>query len=271
MNQGGEPGHDDYGLPRVDVEIPDDARELDRDVQAYHRELRALRRRERSRRWRAPLQRPGALLPLIAGCLLVAMLSGMVLTMFSANTYISGISGNSRTSGSSGSSGFAGRRPPATSPAYRSAPSTSATPPASTTLPDRTITVRGQPVALRTLTSAALAIIPTACRCLSALRELLTQAKRAGVPVYLIASPDSRAAITKLAASSKGAWIATDAGNVLAAAYHPVGLTMLLVDYRGAVTVAPGLLTRLQLARRLAGLVQGAGPGGQHPRTPRGG
>ena len=93
MNQGGEPAHDDYGLPRVDIEIPDDARELDRDVQAYHRELRALRRIERSNRWRAPLRKSGMLVPLIAGCLVLAMIGGMVLTMFSANPNFAGIAG----------------------------------------------------------------------------------------------------------------------------------------------------------------------------------
>ncbi len=272
MNQGGEPGHDDYGLPRVDVEIPDDARELDRDVQAYYRELRALRRHQRSLRWRAPLQRPGALLPLIAGCLLVAMLSGMVLTMFSANT---DISGDSR---------FTSQQRPATSPARRSAggagpsgssvspgsrashqastaPSAPATRLAGRTLPDRTIIVAGQPVALRTLTSAALAIIPGTCHCAAALRELIAQAEQADVPVYLIVSPGNRAAIARLAASSgsPGAQVATDKAHVLAAVYHPVGLTVLLVDYRGSVTVAPLPLTSLQWARRLAGLVRSAG------------
>lgn len=253
MNQGGEPGHDDYGLPRVHIEIPDDARELDRDVQAYYRELRAVRRRERSRRWRAPFQRPGALLPLVVGCLLVAMLSGMVLTMFSANTDISG---------------FTNQQSPISvarhsmSSAVPSAPASRA---AIATLPNRTITVAGQPVALRTLAKAALAIIPAACRCAPALRELLAQAEQADVPVYLIAEPGSRAAIARLIASSgsQGAMLATDTGNVLAAAYHhPVDLTVLLVDYRGAVTVAPGLLTPPELARRLVSLVRGAGAGG---------
>ena len=39
MNTGGDQGRDDYGLPPVDIEVPDDARELARDVQAYRREL----------------------------------------------------------------------------------------------------------------------------------------------------------------------------------------------------------------------------------------
>jgi hypothetical protein len=250
VNQGGEPGHDDYGLPRIDIEIPDDARELDRDVQAYYRELRALRRRQRSRRWRAPLQRPGALLPLIAGCLLVAMLSGMVLTMFSANTNISG------------TSGFASQKPPAASHPRRSAPTTPANGQTGAMLPDRTIIVANEPVALHTLSSVALAIIPPTCGCIAALRELIAQAERARVPVYLIASPNNRAAVTRLAASSRGAMLATDTRGVLTAEYHPVGLTLLLVDYRGTVTVTSGSLPGPELARRLAGLNSGVGLGG---------
>ena len=38
MNPGGESGWDE---PPLDIQIPDDARELERDVLAYHRELRA--------------------------------------------------------------------------------------------------------------------------------------------------------------------------------------------------------------------------------------
>ena len=42
VNLGGEPERDDSGLPPVDIVVPDDARELERDVQAYRREQRAL-------------------------------------------------------------------------------------------------------------------------------------------------------------------------------------------------------------------------------------
>jgi hypothetical protein len=272
VNQGGEPGHDDYGLPRIDIEVPDDARELDRDVQAYYRELRALRRHQRSRRWRAPIRRSGVLMPLVAGCLLVAMLSGMVLTMFSANSYISGLTGQ-QTRGAGGAGHGPGASHGATAPTMSASgqrpASSSAGGPGSWAptlragafLPDRTIAVAGRPVALRTLTSAALAIIPAACRCALAVRELLAEAGKVGVAVYLIGPPGSRAAMAKLAASSRPrtALMATDTGNVLAAAYHPVGLTVLLVDYRGIVTVSPGLLRGPQLARRLASLIR---PGG---------
>ena len=82
MNIGGDPGWDEYGLPPVDIEIPDDARELDRDVQAYHRELRAQRWRARTRLLRGPLGRDGMVLPLLAGCLALTLLAGTLLTVF---------------------------------------------------------------------------------------------------------------------------------------------------------------------------------------------
>jgi hypothetical protein len=84
VNLGGDPERDDFGLPPVDIEIPDDARDLDRDVQAYHRELRAQRRRLRARRLHGPLTRDGMVLPLLAGCLVLALISGTLLTLFSA-------------------------------------------------------------------------------------------------------------------------------------------------------------------------------------------
>ena len=52
MNPGGGSGWDE---PPLDIQIPDDARELDRDVLAYHRELRAKRRRDWLRRLAGPL------------------------------------------------------------------------------------------------------------------------------------------------------------------------------------------------------------------------
>ena len=84
MNIGGDPGRDDYGLPPVDIEIPDDARELERDVQAYHRELRAQRWRRRTSRLAVPLTRDGLVLPLLAGCLALTLLAGTLLTVFSS-------------------------------------------------------------------------------------------------------------------------------------------------------------------------------------------
>ena len=258
MNQGGEAGHDDYGLPHVDIEVPDDARELYRDVQAYYRELRALRRHQRSRRLRAPFHQSGMTLPLIAGCLVLAMIAGMVVTMFSAN--LSGITGrgssssapahrSSHTASASSSQAASGA---AAAPSGLVAPSQAS----NARLPSKTISVAGKPLALRTLSSTALAIIPVNCGCVAALRQLLMQARTAGIAVYLVGTRGSSIAqLTRLVGGPvKGAQpavVATDLGDVLASEYRPVGLTVLLVDSRGLVKEEPGLRPGLQLERQL--------------------
>ena len=71
MSFASEPGRDDGNLPPVNVVIPDDARELDRDVLAYRREMRANRRRQRFLRIFQPFRTPevgghAAIIPLIA-------------------------------------------------------------------------------------------------------------------------------------------------------------------------------------------------------------
>jgi hypothetical protein len=78
---GGEPGRDDSGLPPVNVEIPDDARELDRDVIAYRRELRVRRRRALLRRIFGPFMNPGTAVPLIAICAALSMIAGALLSV----------------------------------------------------------------------------------------------------------------------------------------------------------------------------------------------
>lgn len=81
MRPDGDPEHDDYGLPKVDVVIPDDARELERDLIAYRREERRKRRQARLRRVVRPFGRFGVAVPLIAGALLIALISGTLLTV----------------------------------------------------------------------------------------------------------------------------------------------------------------------------------------------
>ena len=78
MNPGGGSGWDE---PPLDVQIPDDARELDRDVIAYHRELRARRRRRRLRRLTAPFSGQGTLMPLLASILAVCLVAGAMLSV----------------------------------------------------------------------------------------------------------------------------------------------------------------------------------------------
>jgi hypothetical protein len=78
VNPGGGSGWDE---PPLDVQIPDDARELDRDVIAYHRELRARRRRRRLRRLTAPFSGQGTLMPLLASILAVCLVAGAMLSV----------------------------------------------------------------------------------------------------------------------------------------------------------------------------------------------
>jgi hypothetical protein len=85
VNPGGGSGWDEAPLG---IQIPDDARELDRDVLAYHRELRAQRRRNRLRRLTSPFSGPGTVMPLLASILAVCLVAGAMLSVatFSPST-----------------------------------------------------------------------------------------------------------------------------------------------------------------------------------------
>jgi hypothetical protein len=78
VNPGDGSGWDE---PPLDIQIPDDARELERDVLAYHRELRAQRRRHRLRRLTRPLRGPGTVMPLLASILAVCLVAGAMLSV----------------------------------------------------------------------------------------------------------------------------------------------------------------------------------------------
>jgi hypothetical protein len=78
VNSGGGSGRDE---PPLDIQIPDDARELARDVLAYHRELRARRRRSRLRRLVRPFARQGTVMPLLASILAVCLVAGAMLSV----------------------------------------------------------------------------------------------------------------------------------------------------------------------------------------------
>jgi hypothetical protein len=259
VNQGGEPGHDDYGLPSVDIQVPDDARDLYRDVQAYHRELRALRRQERSKRWREPLRKSGLAVPVIAGFLILAMIAGMILTMFSANPNFAGsIAGpldgprsKLHAAGPQGSSAKASSPAGATArtPAGRVA-----------SLPARPIVVSARsPLTLRAPTAAAIAVIPAKCNCSGEIRRLLARARSAGVSVYLAGSRDSGiAALSSIAPTAYNgtAVLAIDVHNALARAFPPHRLEVLLVDSRGAVTARSGLRPEFWTMQTLRALKQ---------------
>ncbi len=74
-------GSDRWDEPPLGIQIPDDARELDRDVLAYRRELRAERRRRRLKRLVGPLARHGTIMPLLASILAVCLVAGAMLSV----------------------------------------------------------------------------------------------------------------------------------------------------------------------------------------------
>jgi hypothetical protein len=78
VNPGGGSGWDE---PPLDIQVPDDARELDRDVLAYHREVRAKRRRNRLRRLSGPFAAHGTVMPLLASILAVCLVAGAMLSV----------------------------------------------------------------------------------------------------------------------------------------------------------------------------------------------
>ena len=166
MNAGGDQGRDDYGLPPVDIEIPDDARELARDVQAYHREVRARRRRHLARRFYGPLTRDGMVLPLLAGCLALTLVAATLLTVFTARQPTAGLRPQ-RPAAGTGSRASAQPGEP---------------------LVDTILFEAGQATPLRDLPGlvVVLALIPPRCNCLGDLRKLTYAASHAKAPVYLV-------------------------------------------------------------------------------------
>ena len=220
VNIGGDPGRDDYGLPPVDIEIPDDARELDRDVQAYHRELRAQRWRRRTRRLAGPLTRDGMVLPLLAGCLALTLLAGTLLTVFSGAQ-------------------LTGRAPGR----------------ADHQLPNATVLVDGVRTPLRQLRGLVLALVPAGCRCAD-LPQLAREAGEAHVPIYIAGR--GRALVADLVKRTRpGAHAVEDTNDALMSTYNPVILTAVLVKDDGSVArvALPDRKKGFQLTSALRSLV----------------
>jgi hypothetical protein len=236
VNTGGDAGRDDYGLPPVDIHVPDDARELTRDVQAYRRELRSRRRRLLAKRLCGPLTRDGMVLPLLAGCLALTLLAATLLTVFTVGQ---GTIGGPLTRPG-------GTRTGAASPAARgSGAGTSLSRAAGAPgglLPDAMVLVDGEPEHLVDLTgpgefAVVLALIPPGCKCLRDLRQLTQQAQVGGAQTYLVGIRS--ADVTQLAVQvGLGRTHAVeDSGNMLPPLYRDsTTLTAVLVSKDDSVT-----------------------------------
>jgi hypothetical protein len=248
VNLGGEPERDDSGLPPVDIEVPDDARELDRDVQAYRRELRALRRRQRRMRLHAPLTRDGVVLPLLASCLVLALIAGTLLTVFTAGPG-GGLPG--RTTRPTTSARASSR--PATSPPAGPADSPIAT--SARTLPDIAIRFGARQTPLRRLTPAVVALVPAGCGCATAIGQLVRQAKAARIRFVLVSAKGRVAAARQLVAKALGpVHVAEDFTGALYSDYPPRGLTAVLAGRDDSVTEATSLSPNFRLTNQLNAL-----------------
>jgi hypothetical protein len=232
VNFGGEPGRDDGGLPPVDIEIPDDARELERDMLAYRRELRSLRRRARARRLARPFTRHGMFLPLIATCVALSMLTGALLSVFTASPAAEPTSSTARQ--------------PSLSPVRLPSPQAATD---ATLLPDRVVQVGATREPLRSLVKSVLALVPATCgtSCDRNLGQLVSQAKAARVAVYFVGT--DAAQVTRLTArdGASTAMAVYDQNDVLGTAYRPAGLTVVLVHSDAAASVQRNLPAGFQL------------------------
>lgn len=235
MSFASEPGRDDGNPPPVNIVIPDDARELDRDVLAYRREVRALRRRQRIGRLFRPFRAAefgghAAIIPLMAICLALCLVGGALLSVVTMSPASAPTLDGPRAS---------------TSPAGPAAGLTS--------LPAGNVQLGGRTVQVRSLVTSAIALVPANCGCGQALERLAGQAVAAHDRLYFAGAGQ---AITQLAALTvrygDGAAVATaDYDSVLATAYRPDGLTVLLVFADATAEVVRNLPADFELTPTL--------------------
>jgi hypothetical protein len=212
-----EPGRDDGNLPPVNVEIPDDARELDRDVLAYRRELRARRRRDRLVRIFRPLGGTGfgagaAVIPLIAACLALSLIGGALLSVMTISPAKAPTVTTPRTS----------------APAAQPGSTLTELPVA---LPAGTVRVGPRTVAVKSLVSSVIAVVPGNCDCGQELEHLAALTDTVGVPLYFAGTGTVVGQLPAFSVRySKGkAIVADDTSGVLESAFRPVGLLVLVV------------------------------------------
>jgi hypothetical protein len=211
-------------------------------------------------RLHAPLTRDGVVLPLLASCLVLALIAGTLLTVFTAGP------GNGNLPGATGpgsasprltnrATGTTPSSPPSASPSSPAPPTTVIRP--GPKLPDQTITVSGKPFHLSILraTAAVLALLPAGCLCTEALRTLAGQASAARLTVYLIGTAGQKVSAEQLArqVSAKNVLAGYDPRSVLSA-YRPIGLTALLVSANGDVEVVRQLSAGASLQAQLHSL-----------------
>jgi hypothetical protein len=171
-----------------------------------------------------------AIIPLIAACLAISLVGGALLSVATMS--------------------------PASAPTLN-APQSSAQPAAPpghlTELPAGTVQLPGRTVAVRSLVTSTIALVPENCGCGAALGRLAGQAVGAHVNLYFAGTgqeiPQLQALVDRY---GDGAAVATaDSNSVLSDTYRPTGLTVLLVFRDATVEVLRGLSATFQLSPSL--------------------
>lgn len=213
-------GDDDYGLPHVDVVVPDDARELDADVALWRREQRGRLRRERIKRVFGPVTRYGLAAPLITGFLLIALISGTLMTVFG---------------------------PRAAPPMQASLPAdrpTAAAGEVGGLLPAVPVVIDGRQAPADQIRRGVIVMVPPGCRCEAMIQQLARQVLNRSFDLHLLA--DRRDGQSVAAAHRELIKIASklhairpkimdDSQNKLVTAYDAKGLTIVVVKAGGTV------------------------------------
>lgn len=229
---GDEPAEDARfaDLPRVDVRVPDDARDLDDDLRAYHRELRrradADAARPRATADSADAGRSGRMVVGVLALLLI--IAGLAMMVSPRRDVVP--------------------RPPLAAAAAVGSPEAGLP---GGLLPEVLVLVRGVERPLRDFRPAVIALVPAGCACESDLATLFSETGQYALRVYLTAAavdptqshPDANGESTfrdldriAKAFGPNQVSVLHDPGAALQAAYEPRGLTLVLVAADGIVT-----------------------------------
>jgi hypothetical protein len=207
------------------VVVPDDIRDLQADIDAYHRELRAARRRHRWhrltasaawRRWSFPV---GVLTGAVA---IAAAVFGML-----------ALDG--------------GALPHATRPAVALATPSVAPGRLGGLLPDLPLALTtGASAPARSIRPALVALVPPQCRCTALLDGLAAQAEEVQLPLVVVGPPQPDAEVAALPGQVRhGRVLATyDNSGSLATTYAAHGVTALIVGADGVVSYVQHDVTR---------------------------
>ena len=143
-------------------------------------------------------------------------------------------------------------------PPSRSTPTSPQTdlPSGLTTLPTGNVRIAGQTESVRSLVGSVVALVPAGCDCDEQLDRLAGQTVAADVPLYFVGTGATSQQLAAEAAQygDNHAVAADDADGVLANAYRPDGLTVLLVYSDAKAGVHRDLSSTFQLGPLLSGL-----------------